>query len=524
MAQETYQLTLTPQDSTLDERRVQQVLESAIDEAVAEATKDGYKIEVKGELPGGFGGLGELAAVMVFLAKSGAVAKLVAAGQAGAYSEIIFGAVLNTYCASLGGCPTEVTDTFFSSYSGASGMPSLITNADQGVLLSFQAIEGSNSQTTDVYCIAPGCPNEIPSELTSSNSSYNPGATNSYLATISSGGVSLAMLNLPGQGGSIQPVLQRADSSYIGTANTSAGSSMIAFTGSGSTLFGVPNDTPQIATSGGGVIGASGTTYGQTGNVAGQLASVLAQSWTGNQYRVGSGQTQQVAATPIQPAGSFSPFQGANASANSTAGILETLYVRIFAPWKTFGPDPFAYTNGYAPVVNPCILDCFLGDNRNFTTAVNKGVVTARINGVVQFFFPGMVELNNKSYSDLTTAIYRRPPFNTGTSHPTLTVTVPSENYLDLEFEGADPLVPLAPDIDNELVITGVATPGQVCYSGWLSGDGFPNTEVFVVNSKGQAETLLNYATTSSRNAGPWTLLSPITINMGSFSNICIAQ
>ena len=54
-----------------------------------------------------------------------------------------------------------------------------------------------------------------------------------------------------------------------------------------------------------------------------------------------------------------------------------TAWTRIFlvciasfvAPWKTFGPDPFAYTNGYHPVVNPCYLDCFPGDNRNFTTA-----------------------------------------------------------------------------------------------------------------------------------------------------------
>jgi hypothetical protein len=84
MAKETYRFTLTPQDSTLDERRVQEILESAIAEAIADATKDGYEVEAQTELPGGFGGLGEIAAVMVFLAKSGAVAKLVAAAQTGA--------------------------------------------------------------------------------------------------------------------------------------------------------------------------------------------------------------------------------------------------------------------------------------------------------------------------------------------------------------------------------------------------------------------------------------------------------
>lgn len=84
MAQETYQFTLTPQDSALDERQVQDILESVISEAVADANKDGYEVDAKAELPGGFGGLGEIAAVIVFLAKSGAVAKLVAAAQAGA--------------------------------------------------------------------------------------------------------------------------------------------------------------------------------------------------------------------------------------------------------------------------------------------------------------------------------------------------------------------------------------------------------------------------------------------------------
>jgi hypothetical protein len=74
------------------------------------------------------------------------------------YVEIILGGLLSTYCASPSGCPTTVTQTNFGSYSGVSGMPSLITNADQGVLLSFQAIEGSQSQNTDVYCEAPVAP------------------------------------------------------------------------------------------------------------------------------------------------------------------------------------------------------------------------------------------------------------------------------------------------------------------------------------------------------------------------------
>jgi hypothetical protein len=84
MDQETYHFTLTPQDSTLDERRIRELLESITAEAVEQAMKDGDEVEAKADLQGGFGGLGEIAAVLIFLAKSGAVAKVVATAEAGA--------------------------------------------------------------------------------------------------------------------------------------------------------------------------------------------------------------------------------------------------------------------------------------------------------------------------------------------------------------------------------------------------------------------------------------------------------
>ena len=82
--------------------------------------------------------------------------------------------------------------------------------------------------------------------------------------------------------------------------------------------------------------------------------------------------------------------------------------------------------------------------------------------------------------------------------------------------------MPAAPSLDNYLSITGSATTEQVCYSGQLSGDAFPNTEIFVVNSKCQATTLFTFASTYDRELGPWTLLSPTIVAMGSFSDICV--
>ena len=207
---------------------------------------------------------------------------------------------------------------------------------------------------------------------------------------------------------------------------------------------------------------------------------------------------------------------------NSTASqnIVQNLYVRVFAPWPAFGPDPFADIPPFEPGLVPCLVDCFRGDNRTFTTSIGEGV-TSRINGSVQLQLPAMVPISDTVYSNLTTARFRIPP-NTGWAHSTMTKTFFGKGSLSLHLSGADPLVPLASNIDDYLSITGNATTEQVCYSGQVSGDAFPNTEIFVINSKGQATTLFTFATTYNRELGPWTLLSPTIVSMGSFSNICV--
>ena len=153
------------------------------------------------------------------------------------------------------------------------------------------------------------------------DTSVNYGGTSQafYLATTSGAGVAsnVQVTIAPGQTVPVQPVLQQADGSYIGTVQTQTGNPMIAFTASGNTLWMGPNDTPQIATSGGGVIGASGTTYDQNGNVTGQTSNMPTQSWTGNSYQLGS--VDQVAATLLVDATSFWPRTFGNPSTISTA-------------------------------------------------------------------------------------------------------------------------------------------------------------------------------------------------------------
>lgn len=295
---------------------------------------------------------------------------------------------------------------------------------------------------------------------------------------------------------------------------------LASFDQSGNIKWSIPGYYAQIATADGGVIAQSysgqSVTIDVNGNSTGQLASLPTQSWTRNAYQIDPVHAQQVVSKPTDNATSFWAQSGANPSVNSTASqnIVQNLYVRVFAPWYAFGPDPLAI-----PI--PCPVDCFLGDNRTFTTSLGEGV-TSRISGSVQLQLPAMAPISDQVYSNLTTARFRLSPDNKGWAHPTMTKTFFGNGNLSLHLSGADPLVPLAPNIDNYLSIIGSATTEQVCYSGQLSGDAFPNTEIFVINSKGQATTLLTFATTYDRELGPWTLLSPTIVAMGSFSDICV--
>jgi hypothetical protein len=105
---------------------------------------------------------------------------------------------------------------------------------------------------------------------------------------------------------------------------------MIAFT-PGSTLWTVPNDTPQIATSDGGVIGASGITYDQNGNSKGQTVVLTPNpngggqwpGWLANQlgssYATVSGAVGALASASISYTPSYGAIIGGNNSTQGTA-------------------------------------------------------------------------------------------------------------------------------------------------------------------------------------------------------------
>ena len=82
--------------------------------------------------------------------------------------------------------------------------------------------------------------------------------------------------------------LQAQDGSFVGTYMDNSGQTdMIAFDSSGNVRWTVPNETPQIATDDGGVIGQSGAVYDPSGNAVGQIPNAT-QSWFGRTYKIGS--------------------------------------------------------------------------------------------------------------------------------------------------------------------------------------------------------------------------------------------
>jgi hypothetical protein len=225
----------------------------------------------------------------------------------------------------------------------------VITNADEGVVLSwgYPEEEYCTSYThTDYY---NGCNNEawIPAQY--------------GLATTSGGSLaSLTTTNIPGQVSGITPVLQAQDGTLVGTValGTSSTTSMIGFDSSGNVKWSVPNDTPQIATADGGVIGASGITYDSNGNTTGK-ATVDVQSWTSYLYQGSSQAFWPISATPVIPATppSFS-FAGGNQSSSGVSPLCRSDLNQFLQEYVT-------YKAGFMPTCQQFWSEIQYSSNRN---------------------------------------------------------------------------------------------------------------------------------------------------------------
>lgn len=187
-----------------------------------------------------------------------------------------------------------------------------ITNADQGALFSWQAIN-------ECFSFATNCTSGVDNHLTS--------ITGGALAADVIWDAGGYQPSTP-----VLPILQLQDGSYVGSVNSGAQNLMMAFDASGGVRWAIPNYSASMATADGGIIATSGSVYDPTsgafiqgptstfdanGNATNQLAMLPTQSWRGNAYQ--DGPLDQVAFLPLMAATIWS-FAGGNPSSNGSPG------------------------------------------------------------------------------------------------------------------------------------------------------------------------------------------------------------
>jgi RHS repeat-associated protein len=163
-----------------------------------------------------------------------------------------------------------------------------------------------------------------------------------------------------------------------------------------------------------------------------------------------------------------------------------TLYVRSFAPWKTFGGS-------------------FSGDDRTFTTAHAPGGAahsvagaTSRITSIIKFLPMPLAILSETAYSDPS----HNSVLGTATATPHIFSYV-TGTTMHMKMSGAVPLVPFAPDIDVKMDMTVTSGTVQNHYNGQVYGDAFPDAEVFIVDPSEHATVLDDFSTKGGRETGP---------------------
>lgn len=178
------------------------------------------------------------------------------------------------------------------------------------------------------------------------------------------------------------------------------------------------------------------------------------------------------------------------------------LYMRRYAPFGTFGGG-------------------FEGDHRDGPST--DTAATARTVGVAMFG-PNGVE-SYTGYSSGTAwmpAAALAPPRLSPFPYPSprkinrvygkvnTTISKLKVNGNTISFtmhtEGANPMVPGAPDIDTFVDFEACFGDGMH-YKGRVRGDSFPNAEIFVLERSGRTIPLFDFRTKGGRNTGPFSRL-----------------
>jgi Peptidase M15 len=218
--------------------------------------------------------------------------------------------------------------------------------------------------------------------------------TENHLMTMTGGVVSSDVVG--GQVGSIQPVLQLADGSFVGIgSDPTYGSTMVAYDTSGNVKWTAPGYNPDIATADGGIIADVGGSYNgiqyvpgpgsmfdaSSGLATGQLSSFPTQSWVGNDYQLGSVEgTLSIPVAPVTPP--YWSFSEANQSSNKTSPLCHDDGDQLIAEYGTAQVlDSFFKALGYPSTKWPRFTpNCFELARSGVTSAHSANFTFAQFN------------------------------------------------------------------------------------------------------------------------------------------------
>ncbi len=162
------------------------------------------------------------------------------------------------------------------------------------------------------------------------------------LLTISGGSVvSDSFVNMGDpEYGSINPILQAQDGTYLGKGISSP-DSMDAFDQYGNVKWSVPGFTPMMATADGGLIAQSlysgqYLAFDQNGAATGMHADLPTYSWTGERYATSGTIISALVLPPVDFADTFAAFAGGNPSGTGTA--VRLVQAKMFAPFGIYDP------------------------------------------------------------------------------------------------------------------------------------------------------------------------------------------
>ena len=165
-----------------------------------------------------------------------------------------------------------------------------------------------------------------------------------------------------------------------------------------------------------------------------------------------------------------------------SSGKQYQLCIRTFAPWKEFSG--------------------FEGDNRGFSTSADS---TYRTGGFLVFdlstlsIFTEPVGKSSGTRSDPN----EEREFSDVTTRVSNIRSADGKLSLTFATAGANPMIPLSPDIDVVLELTTYIKHGGLFLKGSAKGDGFPNVEAFVRDSKENAYMLGEFSTDYGPTFGP---------------------